>query len=113
MKLSRNYYDYVTEPNLSGKFTFYIDDITLDYSSAVDDRVLPTITDVSYTTADESVALNEGAKIIDIGMNTPTDLFVSTNSILRSTNETTQAAKAANHFQKLGRSFLSIYGFAR
>ena len=43
--------------------TFYIDDITLDYSSAVDDRVLPTITDVSYTTADESVALEEGATI--------------------------------------------------
>ena len=36
-----NYYDYVTEPNLNGKYTFYIDDITLDYSTAVDDREIP------------------------------------------------------------------------
>ncbi|MBR5253111.1 MAG: hypothetical protein IKV39_04450, partial [Clostridia bacterium] len=43
--------------------TFYIDDITLDYSSAVDDRILPTITDVSYTTQDESVALDNNAII--------------------------------------------------
>ncbi len=43
--------------------TFYIDDITLDYSSAVDDRVLPTISDVSYIPADEAVELTEGAKI--------------------------------------------------
>ena len=35
------YYDYVTEPNLNGKYTFYIDDITLDYSTAVDDREAP------------------------------------------------------------------------
>ncbi len=51
------------KPTQPAVHTFYIDDITLDYSSAVDDRVLPTITDVSYTTQDESVALNEGATI--------------------------------------------------
>ena len=36
-----NYYDYITEPNVNGKYTFYIDDITLDYSTAVDDREAP------------------------------------------------------------------------
>ncbi len=51
------------KPMLPAVHTFYIDDITLDYSSAVDDRVLPTISDVSYTTADESVALAEGATV--------------------------------------------------
>ncbi len=51
------------KPMLPAVHTFYIDDITLDYSSAVDDRILPTITDVSYTTQDESVALNEGMTI--------------------------------------------------
>ncbi len=51
------------KPTVPAVHTFYIDDITLDYSSAVDDRVLPTIGDVSYTTQDESVALNEGAVI--------------------------------------------------
>ena len=51
------------KPMTPAVHTFYIDDITLDYSSAVDDRVLPTITDVSYATQDESVALNEGATI--------------------------------------------------
>ena len=35
------YYSHITEPNLNGKYTFYIDDITLDYSSAVDDREAP------------------------------------------------------------------------
>ncbi|MBE6679131.1 MAG: hypothetical protein E7598_01265 [Ruminococcaceae bacterium] len=51
------------KPMLPAIHTFYIDDITLDYSSAVDDRVLPKITDVSYTTADESVALANDATI--------------------------------------------------
>ena len=35
------YYSHITEPNLNGKYTFYIDDITLDYSTAVDDREIP------------------------------------------------------------------------
>ena len=51
------------KPSAAAVHTFYIDDITLDYSSAVDDRVLPSISNVSYTTADESVALNQGATI--------------------------------------------------
>ncbi len=52
------------KPEVPATHTFYIDDITLDYSSAVDDRVLPKITDVSYTTADESVVLENGATVV-------------------------------------------------
>jgi len=54
---------YYVKPTTAATLTFYFDDFTLDYSSAVDDRVLPTIKDVSYTTQDESVALNEGVVI--------------------------------------------------
>ena len=36
-----SYYDYITEPNVNGKYTFYIDDITVDYSTAVEDRENP------------------------------------------------------------------------
>ena len=49
-----------TEPAV---ITFYIDDITLDYSSAVEDRVLPIISDVSYSTSDTAVTLEDGAVI--------------------------------------------------
>ena len=54
---------YYVKPTTAANLTFYFDDFTLDYSSAVDDRVLPTITDVSYTTQDESKALDNGATI--------------------------------------------------
>ena len=43
--------------------TFYFDDFTLDYSSAVDDRILPTISEVSYTTNDTLIALENNASI--------------------------------------------------
>ena len=56
------------KPMTPAVHTFYIDDITLDYSSAVDDRVLPTITDTAYTTQDESVALENGATINGISV---------------------------------------------
>ena len=51
------------KPTFPADITFYIDDITLDYSSAVDDRVLPTITAPSYSTADTAVSLENGAVI--------------------------------------------------
>ena len=54
---------FYVKPTTAANLTFYFDDFTLDYSSAVDDRILPTITEVSYTTQDESVSLAEGAKI--------------------------------------------------
>ena len=51
------------KPTLPSEVTFYIDDITLDYSSAVDDRVLPTITNPTYSTSDVAVTLNNETKI--------------------------------------------------
>ena len=54
---------YYVKPTTAANLTFYFDDFTLDYSSAVDDRVLPTISGVSYATQDESVALENGATI--------------------------------------------------
>ena len=38
---SGSYYNYITEGNLNGKHTFYVDDFTIDYSTAVDDRENP------------------------------------------------------------------------
>ena len=51
------------KPETPAKLTFYIDDITLDYSAAVEDRNAPVISDAKYMTADEGVALTDGAKI--------------------------------------------------
>ena len=51
------------KPDTADEITFYIDDITLDYSSAVDDRVLPTISAPTYSTSDTAVALENGTVI--------------------------------------------------
>ena len=51
------------KPTFPAEITFYIDDITLDYSSAVDDRVLPTITAPTYSTSDTAISLENGAAI--------------------------------------------------
>ena len=51
------------KPDTADEVTFYIDDITLDYSSAVDDRVLPTITAPTYSTSDTAVTLNNGTEV--------------------------------------------------
>ena len=51
------------KPDTADIVTFYIDDITLDYSSAVDDRVLPTITNPSYSTSDTAVSLENGSVV--------------------------------------------------
>ena len=51
------------KPDTADVVTFYIDDITLDYSSAVDDRVLPTITNPTYSTSDTAVSLENGTTI--------------------------------------------------
>ena len=51
------------KPDTADIVTFYIDDITLDYSSAVDDRVLPTITEPTYSTSDVAFALVNGTLI--------------------------------------------------
>ena len=54
---------FYIKPTTAANLTFYFDDFTLDYSSAVDDRVLPSISDISYTLQDESVTLADGATI--------------------------------------------------
>ncbi len=51
------------KPSMPENITFYIDDITLDYSSAVDDRILPTITSPTYSTSDTAVSLENGTVI--------------------------------------------------
>lgn len=51
------------KPMTPAVHTFYIDDITLDYSSAVEDRVLPSISDISYSEQDTLASLNNGATI--------------------------------------------------
>ncbi|MBO5511148.1 MAG: phosphodiester glycosidase family protein, partial [Clostridia bacterium] len=51
------------KPETADEVTFYIDDITLDYSSAVDDRVLPVISAPTYSTSDTAIALENGAAI--------------------------------------------------
>ncbi|MBR6622306.1 MAG: phosphodiester glycosidase family protein [Ruminococcus sp.] len=51
------------QPKTADEITFYIDDITLDYSSAVDDRVLPTIAAPTYSTSDTAVSLENGTAI--------------------------------------------------
>ena len=43
------------KPNSPAVHTFYIDDITLDYSSAVDDRVAPVIGELQYATQDTTL----------------------------------------------------------
>ena len=54
---------FYVKPTQPANLTFYFDDFTLDYSSAVDDRVLPTISDVTYATGDTAVTLEEGVAV--------------------------------------------------
>ena len=68
------------KPNTADVVTFYIDDITLDYSSAVDDRVLPTITNPTYSTSDVAVSLENGATIT--GNNVAFSATVADNAAL-------------------------------
>ena len=59
-----NYYDYITEGNVNGKFTFYIDDITLDYSTAVEDREVPVFgTPMVQNATGESTAALTGQTV--------------------------------------------------
>lgn len=51
------------KPDVCREITWYIDDITLDYSSAVDDRVPPTISDPQYATSDTNIAFTDGVCI--------------------------------------------------
>ena len=68
------------KPETADEVTFYIDDITLDYSSAVDDRILPTISTPTYSTSDTAVSLENGTAIT--GNNVAFSAAVSDNSAL-------------------------------
>ncbi len=72
------------KPDTADVVTFYIDDITLDYSSAVDDRVLPTITNPTYSTSDTAVTLENGATIS--GSNFAFSATVADNAALDTTS---------------------------
>ena len=52
-------------PNINGSFTIYIDDITVDYSSVVDDREAPVFSGVNYATSgmSDAATLANGASI--------------------------------------------------
>ena len=61
---SANNYSHITEANLNGKYTFYIDDITVDYSTAVDDRENPVFgTPVVLSATGESSSALAGQTI--------------------------------------------------
>ena len=70
----------------TGKFTLFIDDITVDYSSVVDDREAPVFGDVSYaaTGMSDSVKLTDNATIIYNGV----DFAVSVAENTKKTNAT-------------------------
>ena len=70
----------------TGKFTLFIDDITVDYSSVVDDREPPVFGDVSYaaTGMSDSVKLNDNATIVYNGV----DFAVSVAENTKKTNAT-------------------------
>ena len=51
------------KPSIAQTLTYYYDDITLDYSSAVDDRDNPVITNPCYALNDTAIALENGASI--------------------------------------------------
>lgn len=57
-------YNYVAseQSNIPSKYTFYIDDVTVDYSSAVDDREAPVFSNMTYAVegmADAAVLNNQ------------------------------------------------------
>ena len=54
------------KPDVCRQITWYIDDITLDYSSAVDDRVPPTISNPQYATSDTNISFTDGVTITDV-----------------------------------------------
>jgi len=58
-----NNYDYVTQPNLNGKYTFYIDDLTIDYSTAVEDRENPVFSNPVVVVGDDATSPLDGQTI--------------------------------------------------
>lgn len=50
-------YYFKDQNNMNGNFTFYVDDITVDYSDAVEDREAPVFSELNYGTAAMSDAI--------------------------------------------------------
>ena len=65
-----NYYDYVNEANLNGKYTFYIDDISIDYSTAVEDRENPVFGNISLLGSNDTITALDG-KLVTVNTNSP------------------------------------------
>ncbi len=63
LKRHPNFIRFYVKPQTAAKLNFFYDDFTLDYSSAVDDRVLPTISNITYATDDSAIALKNDATI--------------------------------------------------
>ena len=54
-------------PNLNGRYTFYIDDITLDYSDATADRVAPVLSGLTVVHPQSGVKAAVDGQVIDFG----------------------------------------------
>ncbi|MBR6744962.1 MAG: phosphodiester glycosidase family protein [Clostridia bacterium] len=73
------------ETNYAGDFTFYIDDITVDYSDAVDDRENPIFGDMTYAVEgmSDAAALNGqtvNKNIVDFAVNVAEDMTNPNNA---------------------------------
>ena len=51
--------------NPMSEYTFYVDDVTIDYSDATIDRENPYFTEVTISNGDEAVTLTDGYKVVD------------------------------------------------
>ena len=61
---SYDYY-YNQHKSYNGRYVMYVDDITVDYSDAVDDREAPIFGDISYATTSmsDAVVLKDNQKV--------------------------------------------------
>ena len=61
-----NYY-YNQHKSYNGRYVMYVDDITVDYSDAVEDREAPVFGDVTYATSSmsDAAALKDGTKVTE------------------------------------------------
>ena len=92
---SYNYYAK-ENPNINGNFTIYIDDITVDYSSVVEDREAPIFSGITYATQgmSDAVVLADGT---DIAYNT-VDFAASVADNIKKTNATGIDASSAKAY---------------
>lgn len=60
---SPSFIRFYVKPMTAANLTFYFDDFTLDYSTAVEDRLLPTINNIEYAVGDTAAELANDAVI--------------------------------------------------